>query len=210
MVGHGLPVVYRINAADIIEDVNDAWRRFAIENDAPLLATEVIGRSIWNYIVGPEVRHIYASAFERVRKQHCQMSFPFRCDSPELYRAMRLSISPMSEGHIEFCSVLETIRTQPRTLDILQRKSGSLLSPIVQMCSWCKAIEIGSTWKPIEQAIEELCLLTQESMPRVMHALCDSCRVDYMQDYIAEDAELTAEIRRLLPFVRRWFGDEPR
>jgi len=210
VVGHALSVVYRINAADIIEDVNDAWARFAIENDAPLLATEVIGRSIWDYIAGPEVRHVYASVFERVRKQHCQLSFPFRCDSPELYRAMRLSISPMSEGRIELCSVLETIRTQPRTLDILQRKAGSSPSSVVQMCSWCKAIALGAEWKSIEQAMEELSLFTQESMPGVVHALCDSCRVGYLQDYIAEDADLTAEIQVLLPFVRRWFGEEPR
>jgi len=65
VVGHALPVVYRIDAADIIEDVNDAWARFAIENDAPSLATEVIGRSIWDYISGPEVRHIYESVFKR-------------------------------------------------------------------------------------------------------------------------------------------------
>ena len=210
MVGHALPVVYRINAADIIEDVNDAWGQFAIENDAPLLATEVIGRSIWDYIAGPEVRHIYASIFERVRKQHCQLSFPFRCDSPRLYRAMRLSVSPMSEGKIEFCSIPETIRAQPRTLDILQLRWTSLPSSVVQMCSWCKAIAIGAQWKPIETAIEELGILTRESMPGIIHDLCDSCRVEYMQDYIAEDSELAAEIQGLLPWVRRWFRDEPR
>lgn len=210
MVGHALPVVYRINAADIIEDVNDAWAQFAIENDAPLLATEVIGKSLWDSISGAEVRHIYASVFERVRKQHCRLSFPFRCDSPSLYRAMRLFVTPMSDGCIEFRSITETIRAQPRTLDILQDRSGSSPSSVVQMCSWCKAIAIGAEWKPIEKAIEELSILTRESMPGIIHALCEPCRVEYLQDYISEDADLTAEIQGLLPLVRRWFRDEPR
>lgn len=210
MVGTALPVVYRINAADIIEDVNDAWGRFALENSAPLLATEVIGKSIWDYIAGPEVRHIYASVFERVRKLQCQLSFPFRCDSPTLYRAMRLSVSPVSGGKIEFCSILETIRAQPRTLDILQLRSKSSPSSAIQMCSWCKAIAFGPEWKPIEQAIEELSMFTRESMPGIVHALCGSCREEYLQDFIAEDPALAAEIQGLLPFVRRWFRDEPR
>lgn len=205
MVGHTLPVVYRIDAADIIENVNDAWAQFAIDNDAPLLATEVIGRSIWDYISGPQVRHIYASVFERVRKHHCHLSFPLRCDSPSLYRAMRLSVSPLSEGRIEFCSVLETIRAQPRTLDILRPNLGASLTYVLKMCSWCKAMEVGARWKPIEQAIEEMRLLNQERLPTIMQALCNSCRVKYMQDYMTEDAKLTATIQHLLPFVKRWF-----
>ncbi len=205
MVGHAPQVVYRINAADIIEDVNDAWIRFAIENDAPSLATDVIGRSIWDYICGPEVRQIYASIFKRIRTEHCQVSFPFRCDSPSLYRAMRLTVSSMSKGQIEFCSVLETIRAQPLALEILRGKSGSSSPCVVQMCTWCKAIAVGGEWKPIEQALEELNLLTQETLPRIRHDLCDSCRTQYMQDYIAEDAELTAKIQALMPFVKHWF-----
>ncbi len=67
MVGQAPPVVYRISADDIIEDVNDAWARFAIENDAPALATEVIGRSLWDYINGLDVVHIYRLLLARVR-----------------------------------------------------------------------------------------------------------------------------------------------
>jgi hypothetical protein len=207
VVEHALPVVYRIDAADIIEDVNDAWARFAIENDAPSLATDVIGKSIWDYISGPEVRHVYAAVFKRVRKEHCQLSFPFRCDSPSLYRAMRLSISPMSEGHIEFCSVLETIRGQPRTLDILLRSSAIPSATFLKMCSWCKSIEVGSEWKPIEKAIEELSLLTKESFPTIKQSLCESCLKEYMRDYIGEDVRLASDIQDILPFVRRLFGE---
>jgi hypothetical protein len=207
VVGHALPVVYRIDAADIIEDVNDAWAQFAIENDAPLLATEVIGKSIWDYICGPEVRHIYASVFKRVRKQHCQLSFPFRCDSPSLYRAMRLLVSPMTEGRIEFCSVLETISSQPCTLDILSRSSAIASTSFLKMCSWCKAIEVGTEWKPIEKALEELGLLTEESFPTIKQSFCESCLKEYMQDYIAEDVKLAADIQDVLPFIKRLFGE---
>ena len=55
--------------------------------------------------------------------------------------------------------------------------------------------------------MEELGLLTQESFPAITQALCDSCREEYMQDYTSEDVKLAADIRDMLPFVRRLFGE---
>ena len=75
------------------------------------------------------------------------------------------------------------------------------------MCSWCKAIEVGTEWKPIKKAVEELSLLTQESCPAIKQALCESCRKEYMQDYIAEDVKLASDIQDVLPFIKRLFGD---
>jgi hypothetical protein len=205
VVGHAPEVVYHINAADVIEDVNDAWAEFALANDAPALATEVIGRSIWDYIVGPEVRQIYGAVFQRLREGQDEISFPFRCDSPRLYRAMRLTAVALDDGGIEFRSVLETIRAHPRELEILSRSSNFPAQISVPMCSWCKAIAVRGEWRPLEKAIDELRLFIKESPPRVRHDLCDACRTEYMQDYTAADAELTARIQALLPFIKWWF-----
>lgn len=184
MVGHVEPVIYRINAEDIIKDVNVAWSRFAVENDAPYLATEVIDKSLWDYISGFDVRRIYASVFKRVRQQQCTMSFPFRCDSPRLYRAMRLWVAPLSKGWIEFRSVLVTIHAQPHNLDILSRSFAASNSFL--MCAWCKSIQVGTEWMPLETVLEDLSLLTQESFPTIMHDVCDTCLKRYLRDDAAD------------------------
>jgi hypothetical protein len=205
VVEHAPEVVYHINADDVIEAVNDAWAEFALANNAPALATEVIGRSIWDYIVGPEVRQIYGAIFQRLREDQGEISFPFRCDSPSLYRAMRLTAVSLDDGGIEFRSVLESIRAHPRELEILSRCSNAAARAAVPMCSWCKAIAVRGQWRPLEEAIDELRLFIKESTPRVRHDLCDACRTEYLQDYIAADAELTARIQALLPFIKWWF-----
>lgn len=44
------PLVYSLDACDRIVRVNDAWTRFALENDAPELAAQhVLRRSIWDF-----------------------------------------------------------------------------------------------------------------------------------------------------------------
>lgn len=187
MVGHVQPVVYRIGATDIVEEVNEVWGQFAIENGAPSLATDVIGKSLWNYVSGREVRRIYQSILQQVRAEQRQMSFPFRCDSPKLYRSMRLFVAPLSGGRIEFCSVLETICSQPQPLDILAAGSAGATTASLTMCSWCKAIALGTQWRPIETALEELKLLTPAVMPTISNDVCDSCLADYLRRESPDD-----------------------
>lgn len=181
VVGHVEPVIYRIDAEDIIKDVNVAWCRFAVENNAPYLATEAIDKSLWDYISGIDVRRIYAAVFKRVRQQQCTMSFPFRCDSPSSYRAMRLWVAPLSEGWIEFRSVLVTISTQPHKLDILSSSSATSSHSFL-MCAWCKAIKAGTEWRPLETVLEDRSVLTQASLPTILHDVCDSCLESYLRD----------------------------
>ena len=70
-------VAYCIDADDNIISVNEAWNRFAIENDAAQLSTEVIGTSLWDHIVGVDVAHIYRDLLSRVRAKMVSASFPF-------------------------------------------------------------------------------------------------------------------------------------
>lgn len=182
MVDHAHPVVYRINAADIIADVNDAWCQFAVENGAPSLATDVVGKSLWDFIDGREVRRIYASLFQCARKRRRTLSVPFRCDSPDLYRAMRLFVTPVREGGIEIRATLEAICVQPLKLDVLNPSPLAHSMSLLEMCSWCKAILVGAEWHPIEKALEELRLLTAQVLPTITNGVCDSCLQEYLQD----------------------------
>jgi len=102
-------VVYCIDADDAIDSVNVAWTRFAIENQAAQLSTGVIGTSLWDHIVGVDVVHIYRDLLSRVRTKNVSASFPFRCDSPECYRLMRLVVIPLLDDPLPI-SVPESVR----------------------------------------------------------------------------------------------------
>ena len=57
--------VYRIDASDMITDVDDAWVEFARRNEAESLTrTAVVGSSLWNHVSGAETRHVYEHLFE--------------------------------------------------------------------------------------------------------------------------------------------------
>lgn len=204
MVDYAHPVVYRINADDIIEDVNDAWVHFAAENGAPLLASEVIGRSLWHYISGDEVQRIYEAVLKHARVKNRTVSFPFRCDSPRLYRSMRLFVTPLGKERLEFRSVCETVAARPTPLDILTASKTAKRQPPVPMCSWCKAVLIGADWKPIEQALEDLRLFDRQAMPLFGHGICDACLRAFLLDYVPEDKDFAAEIQACITFASRW------
>jgi hypothetical protein len=169
------PIVYRVDAADRIEDVNDEWSRFALENDAPALASEVIGKSLWDYITGRDVRRVYASLFHRARSLSQSVSVPFRCDSPSLCRVMRLDIVPQTMGQLEFRSVLISLSTHPNRLDFLERRPRAPTPDKLQICSWCKAVLMGMAWKPLESAVGDLGLLSHELLPSFVHTVCGAC-----------------------------------
>jgi hypothetical protein len=69
-----LTYVYRITSDDVIEFINDAWVRFAVENGAPTLCQGVIGASLWNYISGQEVVHLSSELLSRVRNSRCEVT----------------------------------------------------------------------------------------------------------------------------------------
>ena len=46
----------------------EVWMQFAEDNGASELVTQsIIGESIWSYIEGMEVRHLYEFVFEKIR-----------------------------------------------------------------------------------------------------------------------------------------------
>lgn len=175
-----LTVDYRIDADDKIVFVNEAWTRFAIENDAARLSDSVIGTSLWEYVTGLEVAHIYRDLLVRVRAKSASATFPFRCDSPERFRRMRLLVVPLENAFVEFSAIVEAEGQHPPTIELL-RSSSSQGESFLRMCAWCKAIFVDGGWKPIEQAIELTASLHKEPFPQVTHGICDSCEVEYVK-----------------------------
>lgn len=166
---------YVVDRRDVLVDVDDAWLEFARENAAPDLTREaVIGRRLWDYVLGAETVHLYRLLFERVRTQDVPVIVPFRCDSPELRRFMRLVISPAAGGELQLDAVL--VRSEPAPKLALLDPNAARDRRTVVMCSTCKRILVpGGDWVEPEDAVVRM-RLVQEPAPRLEYAVCGGCR----------------------------------
>lgn len=171
------PSIHRVDAADRLYFVNDAWLVFARENAATDLAPEsVLGRPLWDFIAGNDAAHVFRVLLGEVRTLQRVVRLPFRCDAPAVRRDMELEIVPLPVGAVEFRSHLElqTVRAPVPLLDA----SVARARWHVPICSWCKGVEVSAgAWKGTEAAVEALGLFSSASMPRLMHTICPACTV---------------------------------
>ncbi len=166
---------YVLDAEDVIADVSPEWLAFASDNGAPDLCREaVVGKPLWSFIAGEETRYLYRLLLKKARETATPIVIPFRCDSPDCRRYMRLELSQLSAGTIQGSG--ELIRSEPRPylslLDLGLARSDST----VAMCSYCKAIRTADDgWVELESGVELLGLLESERPPQVTHGACESC-----------------------------------
>ena len=183
--------VYRIDAVDVITDVDDSWVEFAQRNEAESLTrTAVVGSSLWSHVSGDEVRHVYERLFEHVRSGR-EITVPFRCDSPALRRFLEMQMIPLKDGGIALeCRLL---REEPRTsrATTLLEPGGPRGEELLVMCSWCKKIESLDSWLELDRAVEAMDLLSRPLLPNISHSICPSCKE-------ALDAHLQAAAKQRL------------
>ncbi len=176
-------VWYRIGSQDEILAVSKKWDEFALENGAPhLQASYVVGRSLWSFISGAEVRHLYELLMARIRGSQRTLVLPFRCDAPDRRRYMEMAVAGMPSREVDF--VTRVIREEPREstwletaeADPLRTSQGGAEQSLLAICSWCKKVRLSETeWVELEQAIARLALFQRETLPRVAHGVCQDC-----------------------------------
>ena len=166
---------YSIDRDDAIISVSDSWLGFARENDAYDLTREsVLGRPIWDFVAGTETQKLYAALFARLRAGEGPFLLPFRCDSPDRFRFMRLALAASSGGAIELTGIL--IREQERPFFSILDRAFPRTETRLPMCSLCKKIQaFGLRWLELEDAVRELDLLSAAALPRIDYVVCDGC-----------------------------------
>ncbi len=168
---------YGIDGQDIIRRVSKHWLSFARENNSSHLTTDaVLGHPLWDFITGPEARHLYGLLFDKVRRDQQAITIPFRCDAPDRRRYMQLTILPGEKGSLDFRS--ELLREELRPRVALFDSTLSRTNDFLNMCAWCKRVETEDTqWLEAEDAIERLDLFGRGRLPNISHGLCGDCRV---------------------------------
>lgn len=168
-------ITYQIDGNDRLVGFNDQWDVFAKNNDGhSLTSNHTCNVLIWDFIHDPETRHIHKVLLKKVRKSRQMLSFPFRCDSPELRRYMQMEISPQSDGNILYrCRFIKEEAKQPVTP---HEPPFDDRETLLRMCSWCKKADVGGNlWMEIEDAVDYLGLFSSAQIQPITHTMCERC-----------------------------------
>ena len=168
--------VWTIDRENVITSVGGDWDAFAAGNEAAALCgSSVVGRSLFEFIDGEETQRIYRLLLRRVRALDAPILVPFRCDSPEMRRYMRLEIEPLRERAVEFRGVL--VAAEPRPHLRLLARNAPRSEPLLVSCSFCLRIRLpDDEWVEAEDAVVRLGLLARERIPRLAHGVCPACK----------------------------------
>jgi len=121
-----------------------------------------------------ETRHLYRLLMSRARAGVHPVRFEYRCDSPALRRLMEMRMVGQELGQVEFRS--RVLRVEPhdpiRMLDVSLPHSRN---HCLQICGWCKAVQVQSAWLALEEAVQRLALLADAALPQLSHGICPDC-----------------------------------
>jgi hypothetical protein len=165
---------YNVDANNIIQSVSDSFTSFARENLGKEFDNDMFsGESIYKFIAGDEVKHMYELLMHQVRTTTKEAIIPFRCDSPSLRRYMELKITCLAGDELQFESALirEESRDPVKLLDYAEANSEELL----KMCSWCKRVAVDEMWVELEISLQKLGLFNEAPLPMITHGICEQC-----------------------------------
>lgn len=167
-------VRYSIDRDDRLVCLSDTWLEFARENEAPELTNDlVLGRSLWSFVSGRETRDLYELLFDWVRSRGTEISVPFRCDSPDTLRFMRLRLSPSEAEGVNLAAVLD--RKERRSHLRLLERMAPRADYTFETCSFCRRIFVFGAWLEPEEAVARLGWLESQNPPGLSEGVCEAC-----------------------------------
>jgi hypothetical protein len=161
-------VLYRIDGADVLTDVGGDWDEFARANGG---IGQVVGRPLWHFVTGTDVRAVWSLLLRRVRDVGGPLAFLYRCDGPGVRRLMQMELLADSDGYIAFRST--QIKTASAATYLGRWEQGIRRDAIV-VCGWCARVRLEESWVAPEAAADELGL-TGGRGARLSHGICETC-----------------------------------
>lgn len=147
-------IAYLVGPDSVILGVGERnWSAFAQENlGADLTPRRVVGRSLFEFILGDEVKAAYHAFHAEIKEGvKPRVEFICRCDSPMTARDLHVSLRPVplgsNTGILYQCQILSaTMRPPVHLIDPERWKKTALGEPrpIVRICSYCSKI----AWPP--------------------------------------------------------------
>ncbi|TWI74001.1 hypothetical protein LZ24_01231 [Desulfobotulus alkaliphilus] len=161
---------YLLDKGDRIVSVGGAWDSFAKENGAAkVFSGDVCGRSVWDYVTGDATRMWLEALFQLARLRRTEIERPYRCDSPDVKRFMRMRIAVEQGGLLRIGH--EILATEKRPASVHIQYGSETTKNLRQRCSICGRIR-GDGWQephPEDADISGILV--------VIYTVCKDCRV---------------------------------
>ena len=139
--------IYTIDALDRIVFANAAWIEFMRGEPGTYRAggdeftiRSVIGRPIWDFVQGTQVRQLWEVLYGRIRAVGAPVFVPMRCDTPSLRRLIDIELHPLSECSIQH--VCERVWSEARQAVALLDPAYPRNDRILVSCTWCSRIQV--------------------------------------------------------------------
>jgi hypothetical protein len=154
--------------------VNPDWLSFAAENGAPdLTPPHVLGRLVWGFIAGADVKRLYERLFRHVRGSCCEVVLPLRVDAPGVRRWGELSVAPLADDELDV--EVRIVRSEPRPAMTVLNPELHRSSRWITMCSWCKRVRVDvKLWVELDDPMGRSRLVSGIS-PHLTHSTCPDC-----------------------------------
>lgn len=135
---------YWLDSDDRIIKVCDQWDQFAHQNGGHrAMADCVIGQPLWQFLVGDETRMWVETVLKRVRFMGEAIERPYRCDSEETQRHMRLNVTPLENNQLCLESTLVSTCLKKRPVIFSTHYGNTVLS---KRCSICGRVQYNHQW----------------------------------------------------------------
>jgi len=165
---------YAIDEHDHLVKVDEGYYGFAEENGWDEAGAS-LGRSLWDYVAGDEMKTLQRMLVRRLRDEAGEVELPFRCDGPGVRRRMQIRIVAGRGGRAVLFSARlrsEDEREEPMPLLDPEAPRGEEL---LAMCGWCDRFEVGGEWVEVEEAARRLELFDRPELPALSHGVCPQC-----------------------------------
>jgi len=134
-----------VDADDRILSCNRGWDAFARANGAPALAgAALIGTPLLDFITGKVTRAFTQTLLARVRVSGRPLILPYRCDSSNERRFMRMVIVSLAGGGVRLRHWL--LKTEPLEQWIPLETAMQRGRETFIRCSLCNLIKQGDAW----------------------------------------------------------------
>jgi hypothetical protein len=173
-------ISYVVDAKDRLVNLDRDWTEFALKNEGEeILPEQVMGRSLWDFIIDDPTRELYEAVLQHVRSGEKE-DFVLRCDAPERRRLIEMIVTRRPNGDVEFKTVL--LASKPRAAQRLFAKSTPRNGRHIMVCSWCDLVNVDKDkWFEVEAAMEYLHLTDEPELPGIDPVVCPACYAKVME-----------------------------
>jgi len=161
--------LYKLDSRNRIIAIGGSWDDFADENGGvEISAQDVIGRQIEDYIKGDITTMWVNSIFQYARILGKTVERPYRCDSPDLKRFMRMRVVPEQGGAV-LSIEHELISTEQRSAPLHIRYGTNIINGVKLKCSVCGRLNIDGWNEP------QGCHAGTSGEIVVVYTVCEDC-----------------------------------